>query len=436
MTAVKRLILENSMGQKIRSLRTQSEQAHLIYRADSRRVELVSDLSILDEQEIEYTVLKSTTISSLEKAPVAISGIGRLHLAEENEILAENVYTLPQEDDNEKMNAILKKSGIGHLIAIGVLVLISVVINHFKKEAQPEPQLVTIVMPEKQTQEKEHVKVSEHKIEKVIQKHARVTNRTVIKPHTQKVVTHKPTPVRKAAPVISQRSDKSLERVGALAALGGVKNGAHDAQGLDTQSMKNIRSAGHGLGGGGVGDAGTGGVRGMMNGSGLIAGSAGSGGRAQSAGGYGTKGVGGGRAGYGKINMVGGTAGLGLPSDEAEVQGGLDMNQIAAVINKNKGQIIYCYEKGLQAEPDLRGRVGMQFVIGGTGKITSLKVAQSSLASKVVENCMASKMRSWQFPHPIGNVNVDVFYPFDLRRVSVNLDDTVSDVSATGEEAL
>lgn len=421
MTAVRRLILENKMGQKIRSMRVQTEQAHLVYRADTRRVELTSDLSVLDAQGIQYDLIKTLNVSSLEKAPVTLANIGKLHIALEKEPIVENAYNLPQEDDKAKLNALLKKSGIGHLIAVAVLILLSVVVNYFKKEAVTEPQLVTIIVPEKveaPAPEKKPVEVSQNKIQPQVQKHAKVTNRTIIKPKTQKVLVRKQIPTRKAAPVIAQKSDSSLKRVGALAALGGIKTGAMDAQGLDAQSMKNIRSAGRGFGGGGVGDVGTGGVRGMMNGSGLIAGSAGSGGRAQSAGGYGTKGVGGGRAGYGKVAIVGGSAGLSLPTDEAEVQGGLDMNQIAAVINKNKGQIIYCYEKGLQAEPELRGRVAMQFVIGAAGKITTLKVAQSSLGSRTVETCMASKMRSWQFPQPVGKVDVDVFYPFDLRRVS------------------
>lgn len=424
MTAVRRLILENKMGQKIRSMRVQTETAHLVYRADTRRVELTSDLSTLDSAGISYDIIKSFTISQLEKAPMTLADIGRLHISSENEAIVETSRSLPAEDDEAKLLVYLKKSGLGHAIAVGVLILLSFAMTYFKKDAPAEPQLVTIVVPEKmEAPQKEKVQVSQEKIKPQVQKHAKVTNRTILKPKTQKVVVRKLIPTQKAPPVVAQRSDKSLQRVGALAALGGIKTGAMDAQGLDSQSMKNIRSAGRGLGGGGVGNVGTGGVSGMMNGSGLIAGSAGRGGKAQSAGGYGTKGVGGGRAGYGKIAVVGGTNGLSLPSDEAEVQGGLDMSQIAAVINKNKGQIIYCYEKGLQAEPELRGRVAMQFVIGGTGRITTLKVAQSSLGSRTVETCMAAKMRAWQFPQPVGKVDVDVFYPFDLRRVSALSDE-------------
>ena len=187
-----------------------------------------------------------------------------------------------------------------------------------------------------------------------------------------------------------------------------------------SDSLKAIRSAGVGNGGGGVGSTGRGGIKGYLPGNGLIAGPAGEGsGKAQSAGGYGTRGVGGGRAGYGKISLVGGTSAVSLPlDDEATVEGGLDRDQIIAVINRNKGQIIYCYEKGLQSQPRIGGRVAVDFVIGPSGRITRAKVAQSSLGSNQVENCMIARMKTWQFPKPVGNVNVDVLYPFELMRVS------------------
>lgn len=268
--------------------------------------------------------------------------------------------------------------------------------------------MVTIVVPKpepkiEKAQPAPHVKVSEHKIKPTNKVYRPVAHHKLItKPY--KVKTAKATDV---------------QRVGALAALGGVAKGHKGAEGLDMNSMKNIRSAGEGQGGGGVGATGRGGVKGMMPGSGLIAGSAGEGGRAESAGGYGTRGTGGGRAGYGKIHMVGGMTPVSLPlDDEATVEGGLDRDQIIAVINKNKGQIVYCYEKGLQAQPTIGGRVAVDFTIGPAGRITLAKVSQSSLGSKFVETCMLDKMRTWQFPKPVGKVNVDVLYPFELNRVS------------------
>jgi outer membrane biosynthesis protein TonB len=415
MTAIKRLILENTIGQKVRSFDVTADQVNLIYREDSRRIELVGDLSFLDESEIPYQVLRTVDTNTFQNAPLKLDGFGILRLAQEKEKIDVIEHTLPAENENERTTAFLKKSSIGH-VAVVALLIASYFIGQYLDKKPEEPQLVTIMIPEVAKKTVETVKVSEKKV-KPVKRQVKVSNRTVVAPKRH-VVRRLPVPVKSRSSVAVQAPRKNSGQMGALAALGGLKNGSKNAQGLDANSIKNIRSAGVGRGGGGIGNTGNGGVKGMIPGTGLIAGSAGSGGRAESAGGYGTRGAGGGKAGYGKISLVGGTSGVDLPSEEAMVEGGLDRDQIAAVINKNKGQIIYCYEQGLQGQPDLRGRVSVQFVIGGKGRITTASVAQSSLRSKQVENCMVAKMKTWQFPQPTGNVNVDVLYPFDLRRIS------------------
>jgi len=421
MAASRRLILENRIGQNVRSFDIRSEEMTLIYRHDTRRVELHSDLTSLDEAEVSYQILKNVTMTSLKKSATAIPGMGRLRLAEDNEKLNSPRFELPPETDDKKLAIALKKSAIGHAAAVALLIGLSFLMAYLAQKDQ-EPELVTITLPPKQeVVAPKTVKMAEKKIQPIPKKNkARVANRTTKTKNTIKtLVSNKPKPDQRRNVQPIARPERSLERVGALAALGGIKTGARNAEGLDAKSLKNIRSAGIGHGGGGIGGAGSGGVRGMMPGSGLIAGSHGSGAQAESAGGYGTKGAGGGKAGYGKISLVGGTSGVTLPlEDEALVEGGLDRDQIAAVINRNKGQIIYCYEQGLQATPELRGRVSVQFVIGPAGRITTASVAQTSLKSKLVENCMVAKMRNWQFPRPVGNVNVDVLYPFELSRVT------------------
>lgn len=425
-STARRLILENKMGESIRSFHVASSSSdlNLIYRLDTRRVELHADMSALDESEVQYKVLKTTSVESLSKRSMNIEGLGKLRIADENEKLSSVRHEMKKEDDDQQLTVILKKTSMGHAAAVALLMVGSLIAGYFA-DKQEEPQLVTIQMPKKEVVQpkQEHVKVSEKKIvQQKVPPQVKVADKTNLKPKP-KVVPHK---VVKTIPqpnkhqfAVKNAPQKNMERVGALAVLGGLKNGARNAEGLDLNSMKNIRSAGTGNGGGGVGDAGKGGMRGMMPGSGLIAGSAGSGGRAESAGGYGTKGSGGGKAGYGKIAIVGGTSGVSLPLDEeATIAGGLDQDQIKAVVNKNIGQIIYCYEQGLQRDAGLRGRVSVQFVIAGNGRISVANVSQSSLRSKQVEGCMVAKMKSWQFPKPVGRVNVDVLYPFELRRVS------------------
>lgn len=423
MSAAKLLILENSLGQKVRTFAVQSNAIHIVYLKDSRRVEAFSDLSVLDDNEISYALIKSIQVNEMTDS-VDLVGLGRLRLNSDNAVNSPS-YNLPEEDDDKTLIAALKKASVGHAAAIVLLLLSSWVYTSFINKA-PEQPLVTIVIPKKETpapikQKVETVKAAQKKITPTVKKVAKVA--TPKKP-TPKVVnkTVPPRPTQQVArtqPAVRQAPTKDIRRVGALAALGGVAKGSKSAEGLDMNSLKNIRAAGTGNGGGGIGTTGRGGAKGYLPGNGLIAGSAGEGARAQGAGGYGTRGSGGGKAGYGKISMVGGTSATSLPlNEEVTVEGGLDQDQIIAVINRNKGQITYCYEQGLRAQPTIGGRVAVSFIIGPNGKISKANVAESSLGSRTVENCMIARMKTWQFPRPVGAVNVDVLYPFELTRVS------------------
>lgn len=415
------LVLENRLGQRIRTFQVESDTLHLIYRHDLRRVEATADLALLDEREIPYQLVKKISVGQLSVNGVSLPGLGTLRPASAVKAVSSPEYELTREEDRRDVGLWMKKSAIGHAVAVVLLIGLSFLMTYLNQKE--EPALVTIVVPKAEktvAKRVETVKPAAKKIERVKTK-AKVSQKTVQPKRPAKVTTKI---VRRQTPVTERRivrneKPRDLNRVGALAALGGLRNGQRGAEGLDLNSVKNIRSAGVGNGGGGVGNAGRGGMTGVLPGKGLIAGSSGQGGRAESAGGYGTNGVGGGKAGYGKISLVGNVSGISLPlEEEATVAGGLDRDQIAAVINRNRGQIVYCYEQGLQNQPQLTGRVTVDFVIGASGRITKASIAQSSLGSKAVESCMLSKMRGWQFPRPVGKVNVDVLYPFELRRVS------------------
>lgn len=406
MNAAKLLILENIQGQKVRTFAVQSDSLNLVYLKNNRRVEAFSDLNELNAQNVDYTLLKQIQLSQLSEEGVELSGMGRLRLYPASGVQNSPTHNLAVEQDEEKLKTILQNTTAGHLVAIFILLVGSWVYTNYFMKTQEQP-LVTIVLPQEEPvqpkpEARPTVKVSKTKIQQ--------TNK-VYRPVAKKVMSR---PYK-----VNTTKAKDVTRVGALAALGGLKTGHKGAEGLDMQSLKNIRAAGTGAGGGGIGSAGRGGAKGYMPGNGLIAGSAGEGARAQGAGGYGTRGSGGGKAGYGKISLVGGTSAMSLPLDEeVTVEGGLDQDQIIAVINRNKGQITYCYEKGLQAQPSIGGRVAVSFVIGAEGRITIAKVAESSLGSRMVEGCMLARMKTWQFPRPVGRVNVDVLYPFELTRVS------------------
>ena len=99
---------------------------------------------------------------------------------------------------------------------------------------------------------------------------------------------------------------------------------------------------------------------------------------------------------------------------------GLDADQIIAVIQRHRGEVVYCYEQALKQDSQTRGQVGMSFRIGPNGLVQTARVSESTVQDPQLESCIASRLRSWKFPKPVGQVSVDVFYPFRLTRIGQN----------------
>lgn len=208
------------------------------------------------------------------------------------------------------------------------------------------------------------------------------------------------------------KSTKTIKRMGALAALGNATSKTNQQGGLDLGAVK--KSAGPGMGGG---TEGSGGVQTSLYGKGIVSAPVGVGGNLKGAGGYGTKGKGGGQAGYGKLSLVGSSGASVIPvGQEVIAGGGLDQGLIWEVIRKNSAQIRFCYEQGLQSDPSLKGRVVTDFTIGANGQVSTFKIANSTINSKIVEDCISLRVKTWKFPLPEGGKTVSVKVPFNLNR--------------------
>ncbi len=124
------------------------------------------------------------------------------------------------------------------------------------------------------------------------------------------------------------------------------------------------------------------------------------------AGGKGTAGLG--EIGAGKT----GTGGVGLLEDEGDVVGGLDREIIAQYIKSQLGQILYCYERQLSAQPELYGKVAIKFTIDGHGGVETQRIGDSTLKNATVEGCILQRVAKWKFPAPKEGTKVLVTYPF------------------------
>jgi len=109
----------------------------------------------------------------------------------------------------------------------------------------------------------------------------------------------------------------------------------------------------------------------------------------------------------GKLGPVGG----------AGPQGSLDKDVIRRVVRGYVEEIRGCYNRGLATDAGLKGRVVVQFTIGGTGAVYSAVVQESTLPAHgdPVAQCIVVAAGKWVFPAPEGGGNVIVTYPFVLE---------------------
>lgn len=91
---------------------------------------------------------------------------------------------------------------------------------------------------------------------------------------------------------------------------------------------------------------------------------------------------------------------------------GLTKEQIRGTIRKNLKSVVGCYESELKANPDLKGKVVVDFDIGLEGQVVRALIARSALHNPAAESCITEAIKTWQFPKPAGVKIVNVHYPF------------------------
>jgi hypothetical protein len=94
---------------------------------------------------------------------------------------------------------------------------------------------------------------------------------------------------------------------------------------------------------------------------------------------------------------------------------GLDKDVVRRVVRNHINEVRYCYNQGLARDPNLTGRVSVQFRIGPTGQVPIAVVQESSLGDRSAANCIAAAVKRWRFPKPQGGGTVMVTYPFVLQ---------------------
>lgn len=83
--------------------------------------------------------------------------------------------------------------------------------------------------------------------------------------------------------------------------------------------------------------------------------------------------------------------GVRLTDDEAIIK------HLRLVMKHEIPKLTRCYETSLKAEPDLQGRWRLDFTVGREGEVIDVDIKGRDTSHAEFENCMADKIRAWQF---------------------------------------
>ena len=97
------------------------------------------------------------------------------------------------------------------------------------------------------------------------------------------------------------------------------------------------------------------------------------------------------------------------------VRGALDSAAIRQVIRRKIPGFRRCYRKGLRENPDLYGRVVIQFSVAARGQVVQAVIQQTTMTSSTLDRCLVKAARQWVFPRPKDGNLVVVSLPLVLR---------------------
>lgn len=129
-------------------------------------------------------------------------------------------------------------------------------------------------------------------------------------------------------------------------------------------------------------------------------------------GGLGTNGRNSGATGYRAGGFTKGGSVISVSGSEATFNPGMDREAIRRVIREHLREIRNCYEKELQRQPDLYGKLVISWDIEAGGRVTNAGIKDNSTGNAKIGECLVGALRGWKFPEPPANQIGRISYPF------------------------
>lgn len=100
----------------------------------------------------------------------------------------------------------------------------------------------------------------------------------------------------------------------------------------------------------------------------------------------------------------------------------IDREQIKSTVRKNNSKISACYAEGLKENPELKGKLVVEWDVDDKGKMLKAVVnkSKSTFENEKVANCVIEKLKSLEFPAAEKGQIVSVSFPFAFSKTPTN----------------
>lgn len=92
--------------------------------------------------------------------------------------------------------------------------------------------------------------------------------------------------------------------------------------------------------------------------------------------------------------------------------GGLTAAEILKVLNSRKNAIKFCYDRELQRNAHLGGKVVVTWKVTASGQVMGARVSSTTVHNGRVEDCIVRQIQALHFPHPRNGQTARVVFPF------------------------
>jgi len=103
-----------------------------------------------------------------------------------------------------------------------------------------------------------------------------------------------------------------------------------------------------------------------------------------------------------------------VTSEAPDVKGG-DAENVNAVLSRNRGGVLACYENVLKLDPDAKGKLTLTFVIEPSGRVSEVTTRVQGFSDEAFESCVKDRAKRWKFKVE-GEDSVEVSTSFILSK--------------------